>query len=364
MVALHQFVPSLLSSDAIGSHVLEIKRTLDVFGIPNEIFVSSKRDDHVGIAHPFTEYPKMRNDGDILLYHVAGASSMADFLSSRKEAIWIDYHNITPAAFFDGWDNRTAANQHLGRVQLERLASIAELALADSHFNESELIDLGFSATGVLPFLFNPDNFEDSEIDPTILHGETERWIFVGRITPNKAQHNLIRSFALYRELFNPNSELFLIGKPSTPRYFDSLAKMIDELGLGDCVFLTKGVSDKELSSYYQSADIFVSLSEHEGFCVPLLEAMHYRLPIVALASSAVPETLADAGVLIERSDPLSVAVAANLVLRDPALLDELGQRAEERLTQLSLEYARNHLEKILYSYGLGTEKRHESATR
>ncbi len=353
MKALHQFVPSLLNSDAIGSHVLEIKKTLDAFGIQNEIFVSSEKDDHVGIAHPFSKYPKMRNDGDILLYHVAGASAMADFLSSRKEIIWIDYHNITPSAFFDGWDDRTSASQHIGRIQLERLSEIAQLALADSQFNESELIDLGFSTTRVLPILFNPANFQDAAIDPTNLREEKQRWLFVGRITPGKAQHNLIRSFAAYRELYNPHCELYLVGKPATPRYFDSLSAMVDNLGLNDAVFLTKGVSAQELSIYYQTADIFVSLSEHEGFCVPLLEAMHYELPILALASSAVPETLADAGVLIESADPLRVATAVDLVLRDQGLVEDLRRRAKDRLAQLSLENARTALRNLLNSYGL-----------
>ena len=353
MSALHQFVPSLLNSDAIGSHVLEIKKTLDTFGIQNEVFVNSEKDDHVGIAHPFLSYPKMRSDGDILLYHVAGASAMADFLSSRKEIIWIDYHNITPSAFFDGWDNRTSASQHIGRIQLERLSGMTQLALADSHFNESELIDLGFSTTQVLPILFNPDNFEDAAIEPTILSQKKQRWLFVGRITPGKAQHNLIRSFAAYKQLYNPNCELYLVGKPATPKYFDSLTAMVDDLGLNDAVFLTKGVSAQELSIYYQTADIFVSLSEHEGFCVPLLEAMHYRLPILALASSAVPETLADAGVLLESSDPLRVAAAVDVVLRDQELLEDLRRRAKDRLTKLSLEIARTALRDLLTSYGL-----------
>jgi glycosyltransferase involved in cell wall biosynthesis len=278
---------------------------------------------------------------------------MADFLSSRKETIWIDYHNITPSAFFDGWDNRTSASQHIGRIQLERLSEIAQLALADSHFNESELIELGFSSTRVLPILFNPDNFEDAAIDPTILYEGKQRWLFVGRITPGKAQHNLIRSFAAYKKLYNPNCELYLVGKPATPRYFDSLTEMVDDLGLNDAVFLTKGVSSEELSIYYQTADIFVSLSEHEGFCVPLLEAMHYQLPILALASSAVPETLADAGVLIESSDPLRVATAVDLVLRDQRLLEDLRHRAKDRLAKLSLENARIDLRNLLNSYGL-----------
>lgn len=343
MPTIHQFVPTLLKSDAVGSHVLEIAKVFEANGIESEIFVNQPQDDHVGIAHLYSDYPRMRKDGDILLYHVASASPMADFLASRKERIMIDYHNITPAHFFRGWDDRTSDILDLARMQLQRLSDITSFAMADSEFNRNELDELGFSETAVVPILFGQDNVlantSPIQIVERVDHaGRGPTWLFVGRITPCKAQHNLIAAFAAYRSTYAKNAKLILVGKPSPQSYFDALGSLAEELDVADSVMLTNGVSAEQLQVYYAEADVFVSLSEHEGFCVPLLEAMHQGLPVVALASSAVPETLGNSGLLLERSDPFEVAAAVDLILSDLQIQSELLGRSRTRMSELSLE--------------------------
>ena len=351
--ALHQFVPQL-NVGAIGTHILEIRRTLHELGWRGEVFANEVKPPYEREGRLVGEYDALAEPGDLLLYHVAHGSPMAQWLMARPERLLVDYHNMTPFEFFAGWDDVLAAETAYGRIQLRALARRTSFALADSAFNEQELRDSGFGRTAVVPILLDLDRLE-SEVDEDALacllaakDGGGADWLFVGRVAPNKTQHDVVKAFAAYRRAYDPRARLHLVGGPSPASYLRAVAKFADHLGLADAVELTGPVTGGEIAAHYRAADVFVCLSEHEGFCVPLLEAWHHRVPVVALAATAVPETLGDAGILLDEKRPTLVAAAVHRVLSDAALRDALVAAGTARLDQFSLHRSRARLVEAL----------------
>lgn len=329
--ALHQFVPELGIRDAIGRHVLAIHDTLESAGIVSHIWAGEVHESlrhRAGLVGDADIAPN-----DLLMYQFAVGHAMADDLVARSERLIIDYHNITPRHFFTAWDPALIHAVDWGLRQLPTMASRCCLSLGDSAFNAGELIELGFPNVHVLPILLDYAEVEaESGPAPSSRGATGSHWLFVGRIVPNKAQHDLIKAFAAYRHLYDPTAQLSIVGAVSAPGYNDALLGMIDALHLGDSVHLSGSVSSLELARQYRSADVFVCLSEHEGFCVPLIEAMHHKLPVVAFAAGAVPETLGGAGVLLDDKSPAVVAAAVHQLSVTPGLTQQLLGAAQSRL--------------------------------
>src|SRR5207244_2242555 len=170
------------------------------------------------------------------------------------------------------------------------------------------------------------------------------RWLFVGRLCPNKAQHDIVRAFAIFRRLFDPAATLTLVGRSSSHRYETALRALISGLGLDDAVHLVGSITDAELAAAYRDADVFVCLSDHEGFCNTVVEAMAAGTPVIAFATSALPETVASGGLLLEDKDPWQVAVAAHRVMTDAALRATLVRAGRRRVDDLDLHVARARL--------------------
>jgi L-malate glycosyltransferase len=168
--------------------------------------------------------------------------------------------------------------------------------------------------------------------------------LFVGRVAPNKAQHDVVKAFAWYRRVFDAEASLTLVGGVSAGSYWSALERFVDGLGLSGVVRLAGSVSDAELEGLYRSADVFVCLSEHEGFCVPLLEAMAHGVPVVAFGAAAVPETLGDAGLVLASKRPGLVAEAVGRVMRDGGLRARLVGAGRRRLEHFSLARTRRTL--------------------
>ena len=166
-------------------------------------------------------------------------------------------------------------------------------------------------------------------------------WLFVGRVTPNKCQHDVVKAFAAYRRFHDAKARLHIVGGVASEPYAAALRAFVRRLDLADCVFLTGPVSAGALAAHYRAADVYVCLSEHEGFCVPLLESMHHRVPVVAFGVTAVPETLADAGVCLPDKSPALVAEAVDRVLSDDALRAQLLDSGTRRLQDFTLERTR-----------------------
>jgi glycosyltransferase involved in cell wall biosynthesis len=303
----------------------------------SDIYVESAHDDLWPEAIYFERYPERARPGDVLLYQLSTASPVADFLMERPETLVLDYHNITPPSFYEGWEDHTVEKVALARVQAAVLAPKASLGIADSAFNAAELRRFGCPVTAVVPILVKvddrPPDVDESELSRLrSAHGRATVLLFVGRLSPNKAQHHLVEALWLYRRWYDPGARLHLVGPSMTESYADAVFALAEELGLTGAVRRGEGLSDAELAAWYADADVFVCLSEHEGFCIPLLEAMRSGLPVVAYSAGAVPETLGDAGIVIESKRPSVVAATVDRVRRDGRLADRLIAAGHARL--------------------------------
>lgn len=351
--AVHQFVSSFVPNDAVSRHTIEVRRLLRELGVDSEIYVQETR----GEVRPLARFYRSYEPGpgpELLLYQAATGSPVAEFLVERPERKLVNYHNLTPPEFFAAWEPHTSVELEVGRRQMRDLAEHTELAVGVSRFNEADLVELGYRDTAVAPVLFDPSTLE-READPTTLGrledaktGGGPDVLFVGRLVPNKAQHDLVKAFAARRRLHGAPGRLHLVGAAASPRYQRALRGLVAALELDDVVSVPGPVTDAQLAAHYRAADLFVCLSEHEGFCVPLLEAMHHRVPVVAYEAGAVPETLGRGGLLLPEKDPATVAEAIERCTSDAALRAALVAAGTRRLAQLDLGKARERFCRVI----------------
>jgi glycosyltransferase involved in cell wall biosynthesis len=340
--AIHQFVPALIPRDATGSHTLLLRQVLRRAGWRSEIFAEATHDELLGQSLPIGDYPAHAADGDVLVYQFSTSSMVADFLAARPEPLVLDYHNVTDPALSEGWDPDGAARSAAALEQLARLAPRSVLGLADSAFNRRDLVAAGCPATAVVPVLVDlerlvaaPDPRVAARLAAARDQGGSD-WLFVGRLVPSKGQHQLVKALWAHRRLYGAGARLHLVGPAPSRRYLVALRDFVTELGLDEVVHLTGEVSDQALAAYFAAADAYVSLSVHEGFGVPLLEAMRAGVPVVARAEGAVAETVDGAGLLLDRDRPSLVAGVVERVLTDPDLRARLVAGGRRRTAALS----------------------------
>lgn len=346
MTRIHQLVPTF-EPGAVGGHILQLRSLLRELGAEGGVYTEHHR-------FPGQDADDLRSfraqPGDVLLYHVAIGSTVADWAAARSEPLVVDHHNITPAEFYAPWEPDVVHGIAWGRRQLATLAGRTTLGLADSSYNESELVALGYRQTAVAPILLDTSTF-DRAADPSALERlatDDPVWLFVGRVAPNKAHHDLIKAFSVYRRVYEPQARLRLVGGSSSERYLDALRDFAAALQVDTAVDFTGPVSDGELAAHYRTASAYVCVSDHEGFNVPLLEAMHHRLPIVAYGTTAIPETLGQGGICLPTKAPTTVAAAVHRVLSDPVLRDAVAAAGERRLEDLSLPVTRRRMAEAL----------------
>lgn len=333
---IDQVVPSFGRRDAIGTHVLHLRQVLRDAGYASDIWCRGAFDDVRAECHLLGELSPLPRPRSWWLYHFATGSPEADLLAGRPEPMMVDYHNFTPPELFGTWAPEALGDAYLGRAQLGGLAGRVTFAMADSAFNERDLVAAGYERTVTVPPLFDPGAHEHT-VDSSLLaerrrqrRGGGADWLFVGRVAPSKAQHDVVKAFACYRRWFDPEARLHLVGTSVGPAYPRALERFARRLGLGEAVRLTGSVTDEELAAYYATTDVFVCLSDHEGFCIPVVEAMHLGVPVVAYDAGAVGETVGTGGVVLTHKDPATVAVTVDRVLRDPDLrahLEAAGKR-------------------------------------
>ncbi|HTU18585.1 MAG TPA: glycosyltransferase family 4 protein [Gemmataceae bacterium] len=332
---------SISSGDAVGNDALEMHRILLARGHTVELFSS-----HWSKANTLTkdvaELPAfLGNDPRaILIYHHAigwtGGIELLRRLACRRV---VKYHNVTPGRFFVGFPGQSQRICQLGREQLRDLARAdCDLYLSDSPSNQGELIDAGADAARcvVVPPFHHIDRLQSLTAETTVLHqlddGRTNL-LFVGRRAPNKGHRYLLDAFAVYHEHYERNSRLLLVGREDRTLvgYSNQLREQASRLGILDSVLFIDGVSDAELKAYYERAAVFVLASEHEGFCVPVVEAMALQVPIVAYGSTAVPHTVSDAGLVWDEPDPFLLAQSIDTVVRDAGVRRQLTERGWRR---------------------------------
>jgi glycosyltransferase involved in cell wall biosynthesis len=332
-----QIVPTFVPRDAIGDHARQVDRLLREAGYDTEIYAGFALGELADISRPLRQLTDSSDTGAALLLHHSTGTIAADRLRDRPEPLLIDYHNITPAELWDGWEPAVAVELGWGRRQLRDLARRSQAALADSRFNADELAAFGYNHVEVAPIVRNlgPANRRPRSSPPR----PDPEFLFVGRVSPNKCQHDLIAALALYRALYQPAARLRLIGAVSSPSYRAALGRLAAELGVAGAVIIDDhGVLEADLLAAYERATAFVCLSRHEGFCVPLVEAMRHALPIVALRGSAVTETVGEGGLLLRTNDPLVVATAWQRVATDAAAATALSAAAVARSAAFDLQ--------------------------
>jgi len=311
---IHQWVPAAHRGDAIGDSARRVRGLLRSMGHDSDLFALTIDDDLRGDVRPFSD-PAARG-ADATIFHFALPSPMTEAFATLHGMRILQYHNITPASFFAPYDPQLFRLASLGRRELATLAGCVDLALGDSEFNRSELEALGFPRTGVLPIAVDTERLTSAAPSPAlerILGDGLINVLFVGRIVPNKKIEDHIRLAELYKRYIDSYYRFIFVGRAdAVPAYYAQIRALVAEFdNLPERFWFTGAVNDADLAAFYRWADVYVSLSEHEGFCVPLVEAMAADVPVVAYAAGAVPETLGGAGLLFS---PKDLEVAAELL--------------------------------------------------
>jgi glycosyltransferase involved in cell wall biosynthesis len=275
---------------------------------------------------------------DAAIYHYATASTLGHAVAAMSIPSLMIYHNVTPPSFFAAYDREVAEVLARAQTELPQIANGFTHLVADSAFSARQLLACTGLPAGVLPVAADYERFDAiAKRRSTHVEMRAAHWLAVGRIAPNKGLHRLIAAFGSFL-FWEPEAKLTICGayRPTDPFHL-ALRAEIARLGLTDRVILTGSVSEAELLACFAEADIYVTLSEHEGFCVPLVEAMASDLPIVASVSSAIPETLGTAGLMVEDdATALEIAALVHLILTDRALAENLVMSGRERRKDFS----------------------------
>lgn len=350
----HQFNPVMSYGDAVGNDAFEMQRLFWASDVRSDLFAWEAKPEVRALVRDWRELERLPKDALLLIHHAMG-NDVLDEVARLPQRKAIVYHNITPGQYFAGLNEHARTYAEKGREQLRMLASVAEFGFADSEYNRQELEEAGLARTAVVPILYDWEAF-DVTPDPAVtrrLADERTSILVVGQILPQKAVHDAIDAFARYRRR-DPAARLYLVGSTAmSASYLDRLRYQVDVAGLGEHVTFTGSVSLEQLVAYYRSSSVLLTLSDHEGFCVPLIEAMRSRLPIVAHAAGAIPETLGDAGILLEEKTPDAVADAIERAVGDQELRSALIERGERRLEDFSRERVRERLVQALALGGL-----------
>jgi L-malate glycosyltransferase len=332
VIRIHQVLATLGYGDAIGHEVLGIQRVLRAAGYESEIFVETADHRLEPQTRDYRELIDFSHPDNLLLHHFSLGSKASRTAYALPDRMALIYHNITPPEYFVGVHRTLARQTFRGRRELQAYADRCDLAMGDSEFNRQDLEALGFPRTAVLPVV--PDfSHLDREPNWFVARDFDDEWtniVFVGRVIANKKIEDLIAWFHAYHTIFNPRSRLLLVGAQSGfERYVDSLHQLVGRLGSSHVHFIGH-VSDEELVAFYEIADLFLCASEHEGFCVPIVEAFYKQVPVLAYAATAVPSTMDGAGVLFEDRDPIHVATLMDEIISNAALQDHMvdGQLA------------------------------------
>ncbi|MGD9345903.1 MAG: glycosyltransferase [Candidatus Aminicenantes bacterium] len=303
---IDQLVPAFHRGDAIGDTAFHMKQFFLSQGLISDIYCLTRDSGVEGQSRLFTSFPEPDPE-DITILHFALPSPLTEAfkaLPSRKVMI---YHNITPHTYFEGFSQEMVRIARLGREELKSLSPHVELSLADSEYNRQELAAMDFQRTEVFPLFIDYTKYEKpaSDFIYSLFDDSRLNILFVGRIVPNKRIDALIKVLFYCKKYISPLVRLIIVGKTnSLPKYFESLVRLADEFYLKpEEIRFTGHIPDEEMFALYKVADVFLSLSEHEGFGLPFVESMIFDLPIIAFNSTAVPYTLGDSGVLINNNE-------------------------------------------------------------
>jgi len=317
---VHQLLGALHRGDAVGNEVLAIRDHLRARGFASDVF-AGRVDEALGLeARPLREWAGEDGPGTVCLYHFSPGSPAGRIALSAAGRLAVAYHNVTPARFFASWSAESAWLAGQAEVELRGLARRAAIGLAKSAFSLGDLAAAGFPRARVLPYVHAPGRRKaPSPVFRRLYADGRTHVLAVGRVAPNKRVEDLLRAFALLQRGPLPRSRLLLVGDRGLRAYADALEALARALRLRDVVFCGH-VDEDELAAAYGLADVLVSLSEHEGYGVPLVEAMLAGVPVVAFDAGATAETMDGAGILLGERRPELVAGVIEALVGDPAL--------------------------------------------
>jgi glycosyltransferase involved in cell wall biosynthesis len=350
-VIVNQWVPAAHQGDAIGDSARRVRGLLREMGHESDLFAMTMDDELRGDVIPWTDASATR--GDLTIFHFALVSPMTAAFARLRSGRVLQYHNVTPAHFFAGYDAAICRLAMLGREDLKTLVGHTDIALGDSEYNRQELEAMGFSNTGVFPIAVDTRRITDAPrrpaLEDVLAENGWRNFLFVGRIVPNKKIEDHIKLAEHYKRYVDEQYRFIFVGKTdAAPSYYAAIRALLERYKMPQGRFIFTGaVPDTDLATYYRTASVYISLSEHEGFCVPLLEAMAADVPVLAYSSTAVPDTLGGAGVQfapkdLEHAAELLGELAYNDGLRKQVIA---GQRA--RLADLGDDRIRTELERL-----------------
>lgn len=336
---IYQLLPTLAFGDAVSNDTLALEKVIKKMGYKTEIFAESI-DSRLpkGCARFVEKMPRL-NDNDIILYHLSTGTKLNYRLSQMHCRKVLIYHNITPPKFFEEYSIKAAQLCQSGLEGASYLADKVDYCLAVSEYNKQDLLSMGYKCPiDVLPILIPFDDYAKQPSKKVVeqYSDDYTNIIFTGRIAPNKCQEDVIRAFYNYKKFYNSKSRLILVGGHNgMERYYHRLKSYVNALELDDVIF-PGHIKFDEILAYYKTADVFLCQSDHEGFCVPLVEAMYFDVPVVAYDSSAIAETLGNGGFLLKGKNPVETAGVINRIVTDKSLRDKIVKNQQIRLADFS----------------------------
>lgn len=350
-----QMLSTIAYGDAVSNDTFAMEKIIKSMGYGTRIYAESivvpldKKD-----ALKIEDLKEVQQD-DIIIFHMSTGSRLNYDVAKYNCRKIVVYHNITPPQYFAGNDARFTKICEYGLEGAAYLADKVDYCLAVSEFNKNDLIKMGYTCNiDVLPVIIPMSDY-DKKPDKGVIREYSDGYtniLFTGRVAPNKKHEYLIASFYYYNRLYNNKSRLILAGsfRVDDP-YYIRLTEYTKKLGLGDAVVFTGHIKFDQILAYYKTADVFLCMSEHEGFCVPLVEAMKFHVPVIACANAAIPETLGGSGMLIDDKNPVYVAACIDRMVKDKALRADVIEKQDKRLEYFQYDNIAGMFEKYLKAF-------------
>ena len=337
---IHQLVHTLSYGDAISGEVLALARIFRANNIESKIFAMHV---HPKLEGQAEHYQSLLSDftGEIILHYSLGSPLNELYRRLKSASRTMIYHNLTPAHWFQGINPRIVRDIEAGTKELPELCSLSVRLLADSAFNAGELKKLGFDAE-ILELPLDSEKWSVAT-NPGIYSLVKEQpgvhVMHVGRLAPNKSVEDIIKIFYFLHHKIEPKSTLWLVGiDTDTELYSFSLRRLVHELDLSDAVRFVGCLADEEVKALYKASTVYLCMSEHEGFCLPIVEAMYFGLPVVAYSSTAIADTVGTGGILVAEKRHAEIAELLYEIYSNSELREKLTTAGKKRVEDLSLD--------------------------
>ncbi len=350
--SIHQFVHTLSYGDAISGEAVALKRELKAKGVDSEIYAINVHPELKGQAKSYLDFSSDFT-GEIIFHLSLGSPLTELFRKCTKAKRTVIYHNMTPVKWIENINPRFRKDLERGFKELPEVCKLADRIIADSTFNAWELKQLGFNAE-ILPLFFDSKKWDivsNQGITNILKNDDKLHLLHVGRLAPNKCVEDIIKSFYFLRHHIHQNSKLWLVGIDiDTELYSFTLKRMVDELDLNDSVEFPGCMADSELKAMYENADVYMCMSEHEGFCLPLVEAMHFGLPVIAYDAGAISETLGSGGILVNEKKHAELGELIYKIYKEDSFRKKLIEAGLKKVSEMSLEQFKEDIDRVLLS--------------